>query len=123
MTDPVEDVVAAGAVGFRKFAVEHSALFTVAIQRIDLAPTIRDDTHAAASRAWLPLFARLDRLPEGHLRDRTVPQAAFEFHAACEGLAGLELRFQISSTSPDIWADTLRSLVLGWAHVDRGGGR
>jgi len=114
--DLVADVVAAGAVAFRNWAAEHRALFEVSIQRRDLPPAVSEQTRAAASRAWGPLHERLQRLPRKHLRGRSVALAGVEFHVACEGLASLDLRTKVSESMPGIWEDTLRSLVVGWAH-------
>jgi len=54
----------------------------------------------------------------GRLGGRATPEAAWEYHATCEGLAALELR---SALRPEdgqrLWHDTLSALVAGWQQV------
>ena len=90
--DPQADLVKAGLV-FRRFAIEHPALFSIGIQRTlpssELWPAIR----AAASGAQRVLSRRLVRLQESDLLgQRTVRDATVQFHSLCEGLAAVELR-------------------------------
>src|SRR3954451_5238213 len=90
--DAQADLVQAGLL-FRRFALEHPALFAIGIQRTlpssDLWPRFR----AAPSDALAVLSRRLLRLQEGNLLGgRTVRDATFQFHALCEGLAAVELR-------------------------------
>lgn len=112
--DRVADVVAAGVDGFRPFAVEHAALFEITFQSRETFAEIRPGIQSEANQAWAPLRARIERLPPRYLLDRTVVQAGYEFHAACEGLAGLEIRSRLTEGFPMAWEDTLHSLVAGW---------
>jgi hypothetical protein len=43
-----------------------------------------------------------------------VAEAGIEFHALCEGLAGVELRRQMVGVGERLWSDALSSLVAGW---------
>jgi AcrR family transcriptional regulator len=112
--DRITDVVAAGVDGFRPFALGHVGLFETVFQRREPFAEIRAGLVDAAMAAWQPLHRRIERLPASYRRDRSVVQAGYEFHAACEGLAGLELRFGLSARFPGVWDDTLRALVSGW---------
>lgn len=118
--DPVADVVAAGAEGFRGWVRDHRALFEVSVLRPNIPQQVWQPTRLAAQRAWAPLHARMQRLPEGHLRGRSLALAGLEYHVCCEGLASVDLRQNVSEANPGVWTDTLRALVLGWAQADPG---
>jgi AcrR family transcriptional regulator len=112
--DPVADLVEAGASAFRRLVIEHPALFRVGFKGT------KDDSdaahsHKAAVSAMQRLLARVDRLQDaGLLHRRTSAEAAWEFHALCEGLAHLELRgsLQVGQSEP-AWRNALTSLVTG----------
>src|SRR4051794_30451187 len=90
--DPAADVVEAGLV-FRRFARDHPALFTVGVQRTLPSRELWDQFRGAASTALARLVARLDRLAaRDRLGGRSAAEAAWQFHALCEGLAAAELR-------------------------------
>jgi hypothetical protein len=71
----------------------------------------------AAQRALTSLHARVQSLQDrGGLRGRSVSDAAWQFHAACEGLAALELRGVIGTQdAARQWDDALRALITGWS--------
>ena len=73
----------------------------------------------AAERALPALHRRIARLHDaGRLGTRTVTDAAWEFHAACEGLAAFELRCAFRAEDGErLWQDTLSSLVAGWQYI------
>ena len=113
--DPQADMVEAGLM-FRRFALEHPALFSIGIQRTltsDLWPQFR----SAANDALAVLSQRLSRLQDKHLLpDRTVAEATIQFHALCEGLAALELRGALPGTDAErIWRDAFTALIAGFA--------
>lgn len=114
--DPLADLVEAGLV-FRRFALAHPALFRIGVQRIDIAGELVHRFVGAADHALTGLYERINRLGDaGGLGNRSVPVAAWEFHALCEGFAALELR----GTMPDdeareMWRDGLHALVAGWS--------
>jgi AcrR family transcriptional regulator len=120
--DPAADLVAAGAVGFRRFALDHPALFQIGFQQTSVPADVAQTIASAAERALPALHRRIARLRDaGRLGARTISEAAWEYHATCEGLAALELR---SALRPEdgqrLWHDTLSALVAGWQHVTPG---
>lgn len=112
--DPLADVVEAGLV-FRRFAIEHPALFSVAFHRASARswPLFHD----AASEAFGTLLARFEPLAaRGQLGDRTVYQAAQQFDALCEGLAWMELRGNPMSPDPEtFWRSSFTAMLTGFA--------
>jgi AcrR family transcriptional regulator len=115
--DPAADLVEAGVVVFRRFAIEHPTLFRIGVQRTLLSPDLAGQFRAAAGEAFAGLEARMTRLEDsGLLGRRTVRDAACEFHALCEGLAALELRgLMPERDEARIWRDALTALVAGFA--------
>jgi AcrR family transcriptional regulator len=117
LDDPVDDLVEAGIAVFRRFAVEHPALFRVAIQWSipdpALAARFRDD----AWQAWAGLTARIEPLEQaGLLGGRSVHDGALEFHALCEGLAAVEARGMFRDGEAErLWREALGALVRGFA--------
>jgi AcrR family transcriptional regulator len=120
--DPAADLVAAGTLGFRSFALTHPALFQIGIQQTSVPPDVARAIAPAAERALPALHRRIARLRDAsRLGVRTIPEAAWEFHAACEGLAALELRCTIPPEDGQrLWHDTLSALVAGWQLVTPG---
>lgn len=118
-SDPGADLVAAGTFGFRLFALNHPALFRIGVQQTSVPSDVALTIGPAAERALTGLHRRIARLRDaGRLGTRTLPEAAWEFHAACEGLAALELRCIIpAELGQRLWDDTLSALVAGWQHV------
>lgn len=113
--DPQADMVEAGLM-FRRFALEHPALFSIGIQRTltsDLWPQFR----SAANDALAVLSERLSRLQaKNPLAERTVAEASIQFHALCEGLAALELRGALPGKDAErIWRDAFTALIAGFA--------
>jgi hypothetical protein len=78
-----------------------------------LAAGFRDD----AREALASLRGRVARLEEaGALGGRSVPDATREFHALCEGLAGMELRGLLPDGEEEqVWRGALTTLVRGFA--------
>ena len=113
--DPAADLVQAGHV-FRRFASEHPALFRIGVQHIDVSRESSCEFADAANRALDVLSGYVSRLREaGKLGIRPVEDAAWEFHALCEGLAAVEARSLIRAEDADrLWADALSALVSGW---------
>lgn len=117
--DPAADLVAAGCRGFRVFAIGHPALFRIGFQLIDVPDESRPAIRDAAGRAMATLHERIERLHEaGGLDRRSLPEAAAQFHALCEGLAAVELRgFLPAPQAKRIWTGGLTALVVGWRPV------
>lgn len=118
-SDPMADLVAAGTLGFRPFVLSHPALFQIGIQQTFLPPEVARTITPAAERALPALHSRIARLRDAdRLGARTISEAAWEFHAVCEGLAALELRCWIPPDDGNrLWQDTLNALVTGWQHT------
>jgi AcrR family transcriptional regulator len=114
--DPQADMVEAGLM-FRRFALEHPALFSIGIQRTLASSQLWPQFRAAANDALAGLSQRLARLQEiDLLAGRTVRDATTQFHALCEGLAALELREALLPKDAErIWRDALAALIAGLA--------
>ena len=112
--DPRHDVVEAALV-FRRFALEHPALFSIAFHRVD--PAVWPGFRTATSDALAVLFQRFESLAaEGLLGRRSVAEAVFQFDALTEGLAAVELRGIWLEVDPErIWRDSVRALLIGFA--------
>jgi AcrR family transcriptional regulator len=117
--DPAADLVDAGVEVFRRFAVEHPALFRIAIQRALPEPELASGFRAAGRQALAGLQTRVERLEAaGLLGDRTVTDAVRAFHALCEGLAAMELRALLPGhDEPRVWREALTALVRGFARA------
>ena len=115
--DPAADLVAAGVEVFRRFAVEHPALFRIGVQRTLLQPALVAGFVEPAQAALAGLRARVARLEAaGLLGDHSVAEAVWAFHALCEGLAAIELRSPgLVDHAPRLWKDALSALVRGFA--------
>jgi AcrR family transcriptional regulator len=113
--DPQRDLVDA-ALMFRRFAREHPALFSIGIQRTLADQAQWQGFQDAAWKALAVLEARFERLANaGLLGGRSVREAAFEFHALCEGLAAVERR---GGAPPEVdperlWRDGIYALIVG----------
>jgi AcrR family transcriptional regulator len=112
--DPRSDLVQA-ALMFRRFALDHPALFEVAFHRAD--PAVRPRFRATAAEALSALTRRFEPLATaGLLGGRSVPEAVLAFHGLCEGMAVVELRgvpFDVDHER--LWRDAFRALLTGFA--------
>jgi len=115
--DPADDLVEAGVSVFRRFATEHPTLFRISIQRALPDPRLFAGYVDAAREALAVLHRRVGRLEAaGRLGNRSVQDAAAEFHSLCEGLAAMELRCMFQAGEEErIWRDALGALVRGFA--------
>jgi AcrR family transcriptional regulator len=117
--DPAADLVEAGVVVFRRFAVDHPSLFNLAFRHRDATPSQAwPDLRPAQQAALAGLHQRIARLGEaGGLADYALSRATIEFHALCEGLAALELRGLLPAGEEEpIWRHALTALVSGLSH-------
>ncbi len=117
--DPVADLVEAGVVVFRRFAVDHPSLFTLAFQQRNATVSqIWPDVRAVQQTGLAGLRQRIARLGQAsELEDGAVSEATIAFHALCEGLAALELRGLLPVGEEDrIWRHALTVLVNGLNH-------
>ena len=113
--DPRHDLVEA-ALMFRRFALDHPALFEVAFQRADPAVWPRFqatglDALRALSRRFTPLATT------GLLGARSVQEAVVAFHCLCEGMAAVELRGRLppDADREQLWRQAFRALLDGFA--------
>lgn len=116
--DPVADLADSGVRVFRRLVVEHPALFKIGVQRSDVPAELSARFAAEADNAMTRLHARFRALQDHRgLDDRTITEAALQFHALCEGLAAIELRARRTTTGLDerIWRDALTALVVGFS--------
>jgi AcrR family transcriptional regulator len=126
--DPGGDLIEA-ALMFRRFALDHPALFAIGVQRKHPeefgtgvqpgAPSRHRllQVRAAANAALDILQERVARLAQAQsLGDRTVNEATLQFHALCEGLAAIELRgINPSHHWERVWRQAFTALVAGFA--------
>ncbi len=114
--DPAADLVEAGLTVFRRFAIDHPALYRISVQRLMPDPGLADGFRPAAQDALAELTALVERLQAAGLAgERSVRDAVIEFHALCEGLATLELRSALPADRAErLWRDALGSLVRGF---------
>ena len=117
--DPAADLVEAGAVVFRRFAVDHPSLFRLAFQHREATPgQVWPDLRPTQQAALAGLHQRIARLGGASgLADRAMSEATIGFHALCEGLAALELRGILPAGEEErIWRHALTALVNGLNH-------
>lgn len=113
--DPAADLIKAGAELFRRFTREHPVLFRVAVQGEFVTPELRSRFDAARLDALEGLTVRMRRLEEASLlQSRTVAEATHIYHALCEGLASMDLRFEVpDSQQARLWHEAFSVLVAG----------
>ncbi|HET8630012.1 MAG TPA: TetR/AcrR family transcriptional regulator [Thermomicrobiales bacterium] len=114
--DPAGDLVEAGAVVFRRFVLEHPALFRLGVQHVAVPADLAQGFRAAAEHALDGLQGRVARLADAQRLGACPPrEAGCAFHALCEGLAALELRGALPRDAAErVWRDALAALVAGW---------
>jgi AcrR family transcriptional regulator len=112
--DPRHDLIQA-ALMFRRFALDHPALFSIGVQRTD--PTVWPRFRAAASDALAVLHQRFEPLADaGLLGGRSIPEATLQFHSLCEGIAAVELRGTPLPPDPEqFWRNAFDALITGFA--------
>ena len=96
--DPAADLITAGTMGFRRWALEHPALFRVGFQhQVSGRYEVWARFANSAERALAVLYEMIGRVQrDGGLSGRTVEQATWQFHSLCEGLAAMDLRGGLS---------------------------
>jgi AcrR family transcriptional regulator len=112
---PAGDVVEAALI-FRRFALEHPALFSIAFHRAD--PAISPRFRAARLDALAALEKRFEPLADANLiGGRSIPEAAMQFALLCEGLAwGYELRGKPPAPDAErFWRNAVHALITGFA--------
>jgi hypothetical protein len=112
-----EDDWCAAALLFRRFALDHPALFEIAFQRVD--PVIRPRYQTAAVEALAALMRRFEALAAvGMLGERSVSEAVTVFDGLCEGMASLELRGLCEGDGELLWRNAVWALLTGFAATD-----
>jgi AcrR family transcriptional regulator len=111
---PGQDLVDVALV-FRRFALEHPALFSIAFHRAD--PAIWPSFRAAAMDALAVLDQRFEPLAEADLLGgRSITEASTQFRALGEGVAWTELRGNPLPPDPErFWRNAFHALVTGYA--------
>ena len=114
--DPVEDLAEAGVRVFRRLVVDHPALFKIGVQHTDVPAELVLQFRAEAANALGRLHSRFQPLHEHRLLgERSISEAACQFHALCEGLAAIELRGILTTGQEErIWRDALTALIAGF---------
>jgi len=114
--DPVADLVEAGVVVFRRFALNHPSLFRIGIQRDAISKTLAERFRPTRLEALALLQQRVDRLSHKRKRGGQVPsETTIAFHALCEGLAALELRGLLPAGHEErFWRHAFTALLTGF---------
>jgi AcrR family transcriptional regulator len=112
--EPLDDLVEVALI-FRRFALEHPALFTIAFHRAD--PAIWPRFRSAAADALAVLDKRFEPLARANLLSgRSIPEASTQFRALGEGIAWTELRGNQLPPDPDrFWRNAFHALITGLA--------
>jgi AcrR family transcriptional regulator len=119
--DPGADLIGLAIDGFRAYALEHPQMFRLTFE--ELVPGIRlaETDRSVGAGALERLVSRAQRAAEaGVLGGRDARMAAFQWHAAVQGLTSMELsdlmaRWGIEPVT--FWRDTLRALLAGLAET------
>lgn len=113
-SEPRHDLVEA-ALRFRRFALDHPALFEVAFHRRD--PAIAQRFQFASDEALAALYRQFEPLAAADLLGgRTLQEAVVAFHSLCEGMAAVELRSSQYPHNPErLWRQAFQALLTGFA--------
>jgi len=111
---PTDDLIEVALI-FRRFALEHPALFSIAFHRAD--PAIWPRFRAAAVDALAVLDKRFEPLADADLLGgRSVSEASTQFRALGEGAAWTELRGNPLPPDPErFWRNAFHALISGFA--------
>jgi AcrR family transcriptional regulator len=119
--DPAADLIDAGVHVFRRFVLEHPALYRIAFQRVLPDLQAGPELTQARAAAFAGLVQRVRRVADaGLLGDTSIQEACVMFNAMCEGLANAELRGAVLPILPvgdeqTAWRRSLATLVDGFA--------
>jgi AcrR family transcriptional regulator len=109
--DPRADLVEAAVSVFRRFALEHPALFRLGVQQAATPSEVVQRFRPSAQTAFAELERRIARLDVP-----SVGEAALTFHALCEGMAAVERRCIMDPEEAErVWRDAFAALVAGLA--------
>jgi AcrR family transcriptional regulator len=122
--DPAADLVEASVHVFRRYAVEHPALFALAFRGVVADLPLDSAYERAARRSFGLLEDRVQRLADaGGLGGWTVRHATVAFHSLTEGLAAVELRGVLipEGAGEQMWRAAAAALVAGFGEGRPGG--
>ena len=110
---PSDDLIEVALI-YRRFALEHPALFSIAFHRAD--PAIWPRFRAAAVDALAVLDTRFEPLADADLLGgRSVSEASTQFRALGEGAAWTELRGNPLPPDPErFWRNAFHALITGF---------
>ncbi|HET7690745.1 MAG TPA: TetR/AcrR family transcriptional regulator [Nocardioidaceae bacterium] len=128
--NPAAELVQAGVVGFRSFALGDPQIFRLTFEQVSAEVLTQPRVGRAAYRAYEALRSRVEalRAAGGVHPDRDVPECVFAFHALCQGMAAGELaarpvpdgpgfwRSMQGSDFESVWTRALEALVGGFAY-------
>jgi AcrR family transcriptional regulator len=111
---PSDDLIEVALV-YRRFALEHPALFSIAFHRAN--PAIWPRFRASAMDALAVLDKRFEPLADADLLGgRSVSEASTQFRALGEGVAWTELRGNPLPPDPErFWRNAFHALITGFA--------
>jgi AcrR family transcriptional regulator len=111
---PADDLVEVALV-FRRFAVEHPALFSIAFHDAD--PAARHRARDAARDSLVVLNRRFEPLADADLLGgRSIAEASTQFRALGEGIAWTELRGnELLPDAERFWRNAFHALIAGFA--------
>lgn len=114
---PAADLVEAGVSVFRQLVIDRPALYQIGVQQTAIESEVASQFRPAAAAAFHILESRFQRVhAAGQLPNRSISEAATQFHALCEGLAALELRGNLPPDSAERqWREALSALLHGLA--------
>jgi AcrR family transcriptional regulator len=111
---PSDDLIEVALI-YRRFALQHPALFSIAFHRAD--PAIWPRFRAAAMATLAVLDKRFQPLADADLLGgRSVAEASTQFRALGEGVAWTELRGNDLPPDPErFWRNAFHALITGLA--------
>ena len=105
--DPAADLVAAGVLGFREFAINRPQLFRITFaqpnEQIFSKPAVKPELQRATAALGLRVQRFLD---EPGMQQRPAVDIAFMFHSICQGLAANELSRLPPPIGARFWGST-----------------
>lgn len=102
--DAAADLIAVGLDGFRRFAVDHPALYRLSFERVTAETVMSAEVEAALFGAYDALLRWIRRARgTGMLAGLSDDEVAFGFHALCQGLAAGELSREPPPIGANFW--------------------
>lgn len=128
--DPAAELVQAGVLGFRGFALSDPQIFRLTFEQVSAEVLQQERVRQAAGQAYLALKSRVEslRAAGGVHPERSVAGCVFAFHALCQGLSAGELAARPVPEGPgfwgsmqaadflQVWTQALEALVHGFAY-------